>query len=403
MNRREFLKYTSAGAAAIGTSALVARGAVGANERISIGIIGAGGRGSDLMQQIHSLAQAQNVQITAVCDVWQNNLRAAAAKVKDWFGNEPRQFTRFGDLLALKEIDAVVIATPDFSHAPILHAALGADKDVYVEKPMCLDIASANKALDLARTKNRVVQAGTQYRSDGRYLGMRKMLATGVLEKISRISAEVNFNEARWARDFSDCHESDVDWDAYLLHLPKRPFDARLLRRWQLCRDCTNGLPGLWMSHYVDAVHFLTGAKYPASAVAHGGIYVWHDGREHADTFHALLDYPEGFLFDWAMGLGNSAGGHFTVNGTKGTLDLQNWTCSNAGSTDKEIQTKPVAAEPGPSHMENWLACLRSRQRPNADIQFGHQHAVATIMAAAALQTGQRQKYDPVRRVMIAG
>src|SRR5438552_3893096 len=85
-------------------------------------------------------------------------------------------------------------------------------------------------------------------------------------------------------------------WDAYLLHLPKRPFNASLLREWQLHRETSNGMPGLWMTHYADATCLLTGAKYPASAVAHGGTYVWKDGREHADTFYALVNYPEGFL-----------------------------------------------------------------------------------------------------------
>jgi predicted dehydrogenase len=194
-----------------------------------------------------------------------------------------------------------------------------------------------------------------------------------------------------------------VDWEAFLLHLPKRPFDAKLLRQWQLYWETSNGLPGLWMTHYADAVHLVTGAKYPASAVAHGGIYVWKDGRDHTDTFHALLDYPEGFLFDWGMGLGNSAGVRFTIHGTKGTMDLEKWTISPEGGRDSTIEAGPIPAEPNQSHMGNWLACLRSRQRPNADIEFGHQHAVATIMTAIALQTGRRQKYDPAKRTISSG
>jgi predicted dehydrogenase len=156
------------------------------------------------------------------------------------------------------------------------------------------------------------------------------------------------------------------------------------------------------MTHYVDIVHMLTGAQYPASTVALGGIYVWKDGREHADTFHALLDYPEGFLFNWAMGLGNSAGSHFTFHGTQGTLDLDKWELSAAGGRASKVQTQQVVSEPNQSHLGNWLDCLCSRQRPNADIQYGHQHAVATILAATAFETGRRQKYDPVNRTMVA-
>ena len=402
LNRRDFLKYTSTGAALLGASPFLARGQANANERIGLGLIGVGGRGSALMGEIVALAKKHNVQITAVCDVWRKNLSAAAARVKTKLGDEPRQVTRFPELLALKEVDAVVIATPDFSHGPILTAALKAGKDVYVEKPMTIDLASANEALDLARAKNRVVQAGTQRRSEGKYIAAAKLLATGVLGQLNRVSGAMYFNEPRWARNSDDCREADVDWDAFLLHLPKRPFDAQRLRQWQLYRDSSNGISGLWMTHYVDIVHMLTGAQYPASTVALGGIYVWKDGREHADTFHALLDYPEGFLFNWAMGLGNSAGSHFTFHGTQGTLDLDKWELSAAGGRASEVQTQQVVSEPNQSHLGNWLDCLRSRQRPNADIQYGHQHAVATILAATAFETGRRQKYDPVNRTMVA-
>jgi predicted dehydrogenase len=137
--------------------------------------------------------------------------------------------------------------------------------------------------------------------------------------------------------------------------------------------------------------------------VAHGGVYVWKDGRDTSDTFHALLEYPEGFLFDWGMGLGNSAGVHFTIHGTKGTMDLEQWTVSPAGGRDSSIQRGPIPSEADRSHMGNWLGCLRSRKRPNADIEFGHQHAVATIMAAEALWTGRRQTYDRMTRSITAG
>jgi predicted dehydrogenase len=377
--------------------------AAGATDRIAVGSIGVGGRGSALLGEILGLAEKENVEVVAVCDVYRKNLQAAAARLQARHGKEPLQFTRYQDLLALPQVQAVVIATPDFSHGPILTAALRAGKDVYIEKPMTIDLASATEALDLARAGGRVVQAGTQRRSDGHFLGAAKLFATGVLGQLSRVSAAMFFHEARWARPSVTCAEADVDWEAFLLHLPKRPFSAKLLRQWQLYRETSNGLPGLWMTHYVDAVHMVTGATYPASAVAHGGNYVWKDGREHTDTFHALLDYPQGFLFDWAMGLGNSNGVHFTLHGTKGTMDLEKWTIGPEGGRNSRLKAGPIPAEPGQSHMGNWLQCLRTRQRPNADITYGHQHAVATIMTAQALQTGCRQKYDPAQRTITAG
>jgi predicted dehydrogenase len=405
ISRRGFL-----GAAALAGAGLLPSRAAGANDRLSLGLIGVGDRGSALLGQVLGLARAHNAEVTAVCDVWRVNLGKAASRVRAASGREPRTFTRFGDVLALKDVDAVVIATPDFTHAPILIAALKAGKDAYVEKPMALDVGEASEALDLARAGNRVVQAGTQYRSHGGYHAAARELAAGAVGTVSRVTAQANFNGARWARPFADCKEADVDWSAYLFNRPARPFDPKLLRRWQLYRDCTNGLPGLWMSHYADAVHLLTGAKYPSAAVALGGVYAWKDGREHADTIHAALDYPEGFLFDWGMGLGNAAGTHFSVHGTKGTLDLgtnyaspSEVTITPEGGPKASGSARKVPHDPSPDHMANWLECLRTRRRPRADIEYGHQHAVATILTAAALESGRRQRYDPARREVRPG
>jgi len=414
ISRRAFLAKTAIGGALSAAGCAMNRQAshagparvVGANDRISIGVIGTGDRGRDWhIRQVASLARSHNVEVTAVCDVWRINLRKGAAQVREAFGREPRAFTRFGDLLALPDIDAVIIATSDNAHTPIMIAAMKAGKDVYVEKPMSLTIAEANEALDLARSTGRIVQVGTQRRSEGVFKAARREIATGVLGTISRVDAGVYVNHPRWARPYDDCKEADVDWDAYLFNLPKRPFDPRLLRRWHLYRGFTNGLSGLWMAHYSDGVNMMLGTTYPKSAVAHGGLYVWKDGREHGDTFQALLDYPEGFLMNWGMGLGNATGSHWTINGTKATLDAEKWTITNDIPTGEKGKAEPrkIKPEPGDNHVGNWLDCIRSRKRPNADIEAGHQHAVATIMAAAAHETGRRQVYDPRTRRIQAG
>jgi len=406
--RRQFLQRGIASGAAAGAAAsLVARQAhgrvEGAGDRLSIGIIGCGGRAGALMGQIQAAAAEQNCQITAVCDVWKPNLEQAAAKVKGWFGREPRKFTRFNDVLALGDVDAVVVATPDFGHCPIMIAALEAGKDVYCEKPMALEVENANRALDLARANDRVVQVGTQRRSEGRWPAAGAAIAAGTLGKLSRVSVGNFFNQARWARSYDNCKQPDVDWDAYLFNRPKVAFDPRLLRRWHLFKMCTNGISGLWMVHHIDSIHMLTGSTYPNSAVAHGGTYIWKEDREHCDTFHALLDYPEEFLVSWAMGLGNESGTHFTVHGTEGTLDVNTWTVSPDGPKAGKTPDVKIEGKPNQDHMVNWLECIRSRRRPNADIEYGHQHAVASIMAAKAQETGLRHTYDRKSRTISAG
>ncbi len=405
-HRREFLATASGTAVVLGTGVGMARAAAGANDRLSIGIIGTGGRGSYLMGRILGLADSHNVRVTALCDVWRVNLDKAAGQVEKTLGKKPRTFTRFGDLLALDDVDAVMIATPDFGHTPIMIQALKAGKDVYVEKPMSQEIKAADEAFRLTQENGRIVQVGTQRRSEGKYKAIFRTLSAGTIGHISRISASVDFNQARWLRAYDDCKAKDVDWDAYLFNRPAQPFDPKLLRRWHLYKTCTNGLSGLWMSHFADAVNIIMGSTYPTSAVAHGGTYVWKENREHCDTFHALLDYPEGFLFNWSMGLANSAGGHFTVHGTQGTLDVDKMTYSGAGGPGGKEPiptTKVTGARPNENHQANWIECLRSRKRPNASIDYGHRHAVATIMTAAALHTGQRQIYDPKTSTLRAG
>jgi predicted dehydrogenase len=399
-SRRGFL---AASGAVVGAG-LLSGSARGANERIRIGLIGTGSRCGAHIKSLTALKDAQNVEVGAVCDVWRPSRESAAARVEEAFGKKPFETSRFGELLARDDIDAVVIATPDFAHTPIMIEALKAGKDVYVEKPMSLTIEEATEALDLARLRDRVVQVGTQRRSEGRWKAAHDFIASGKLGQVSRISAANFFNHARWARDYSDCKAEDVDWEAYLFNRPLVPFDPRLLRQWQLFRMCTNGISGLWMAHLIDAAHAVMGSTYPNSAVALGGIYVWKDGREHTDVFHALLDYPEGYLFSWSMGLTNAAGTHYTVHGRYGTLDLEACTYSGEGGEEgKQIEPGQLETGTDGDHMANWLECIRSRQRPTADIEYGHQHSVATIMAAAALETGQRMRYDREQRKMYPG
>ena len=396
--RRNFLATASGAAATLGTSATVARAAAGANDRLSIGVIGVGGRGTALMDSILKQSKTHNVDVTAVCDVWNVNLNRAAGIVKKASGKQPRTFTRFGELLALDDVDAVVIATPDLGHTPILIEALNAGKDVYDEKPMAMEIELADQALKLARAKKAVVQDGTQRRSEGKWKAAAKAITDGVVGDVTRVSAGVYFNQDRWKRGYDDCKKKDVDWEAFLFNRPKRPFDPKLLRRWHLYYLCTNGLSGLWMSHYVDALNIVMGSTYPSGVSAHGGAYYWPE-RETEDTFHALIDYPEGFLFDWGMSLTNGSGGGFVVYGRQATLNVETLTLSGSGMpTDNQILGKRLGAvPPNQNHQANWLECIRSRNKPNADIEYGHQHAVTAILAYQAMKKGAKQTYTPTK------
>lgn len=390
-SRRHFLLS----AAAVSFAPSLLRPA-GASDRLRIGLIGAGGRGTYLAGQVAALKEAINAEIAAVCDVWRPNLEKAKAAAEQTSSKGVKATTRFSELLSWRDIDAVIIATPDFGHSGILKAAAEAGKDAYVEKPICYDLPEAREARDAVIRNKVVVQVGTQRRSDGHHIAACEVVKSGVLGSISRVTVAMNFNEPRWLRDLGGCREQDVDWAAYLFNRPLRPFDARLLMRWHLFRELTNGISGLWMSHFVDAVSWIMDDPFPESAVSNGGVYVWKDDRETSDTFHALLAYPKGWLFSFSMGLGNAAGSCCTINGTNGALDMVKWTLSGAGGAgpDQIKEAKVIQPRGGTDHMRNFLECVSSRKKPTADIEAGWRHAVACVMAARALWTGRRHVYD---------
>jgi predicted dehydrogenase len=393
--RRVFLGVTAA------TSAAAAK-RVSSNDRIGIGLIGAGGRGKYHLADL-AKATAENAAVVAICDVHRPNLAAVAEKTGRTYGLKVRQTTDYRELLAWPEVDAVILAAPDFTHSEMLEQAVAARKDVYCEKPMGVAFHEAKRAYLAVKHSDQVVGIGTQRRSDPGLIGAAKFMRSGALGKVTRVDMEVNFHEARWRRDYTGIAERDIDWPRFLFGRSDRPFDARRFREWQLFRDYTNGLPGLWMSHFIDMVPWFLGTPYPQSVVASGGVYLWKDGRETEDVFQALLEYPEDCLVHWAMSLTNASGARNEWYGTRGVLDAEALRVTGAGSKQRDRITEEIHIEKEPveSHMENFLRSVRSRRTPRADIQAGFSHAVAGCMAAEALRTGRRVRFDAGRLEML--
>lgn len=396
VNRRQFIAGSSA-VLATGMAPAVLR-PQGANDRIRVGIIGCGGRGSWVLGNLERLKESANVTVSGLCDVWRPAREKMAARVEKNFGTKPAVFARYADLLARDDVDAVAITTADFAHSPILIAAANAGKDAYCEKPMARTLEHANGALRAVRGNKRVVQIGTQRRSDGRFAAAAEFIQSGGLGKIVQINTAWHDNKPRWNRGYKDVKREDVDWDAYLMYLPKRPFDARRYRCWHLYKDYTVGTPGLLGSHLIDAATWFVNDPYPSSAVAMGGTYLWKD-REHADTIECVWEYPSGMLLRYSTRLGNSKRvAEVVVYGAKGTFDVASFKAVPDGG-GKQRLAEPVNIEAGPSenHVGNWLDCIRSRKDPNAPIELGHAHSVATIMAYEAWISGRRQVWDAKR------
>ncbi|HWA00567.1 MAG TPA: Gfo/Idh/MocA family oxidoreductase [Caulobacterales bacterium] len=429
-NRRSFA--AGAGAAGLALSAATRANAAGANDKIRIGVIGCGGRGNFLIGQVLRHQQEFNVEIAALCDVWTLNLNETDTSVRQKQRRHPVLLRRYHDLLNRRDIDAVIIATPDFAHTPILIDAVRAGKDVFCEKPMATVLAHANEAVDVVHASRQVVGIGNQRRSDARHQTAAEWFKTHPLGKVSVIDAAWNDNGPRWRRPFDNVRAEDIDWEQFLMYLPREEFRPERFRRWHFWKDMTVGTPALLGAHLIDVGCWFMDDPIPKSAVAHGGVYVWKDGREHADTINCIIEYPKEFYINYTTRLGNNRPTPEAIfYGTKGTFDTQSWTArgdsggSDFGIVEPEHLTEPYfisdprasqrvenstvaggQADPrvqNDDHMINFLQALRSRHQPSATVDVGYSHTVASIMCFESWKSGSRQVYDAATRTIRAG
>ena len=424
INRRTFLTGSAAlvaGHAVLSQSASSYGRILGANDRIALGHIGFGGRGEELGWIVSRLKDSRNVEMSAVCDLWNLNREKAVTENTHYYGRAPRDFQYLEDMLALKDIDAVLISTPEHSHSPILKMAAEAGKDAYVEKPMGNVLEEAKAARDTVRKNNRIVQVGTQHRSEPHPIAAREVLQNGSLGEISKVEIVWNYHGPRWRgrKETQLLREEDTDWRKWLLTKPYRPFDPKVYCEFRLYKEFSSGIPDQWMSHATDLVHWFMNDSYPKSVVAHGGIFAWHDGRENADTFQALLEYPKGFLVSYSTSFGNDCPSFTRYMGKKATLINiggegspryqlveEKGTHENNPNIDKQRASKYILL-PGETdlppmgiddlslgHMSNWVECMRSRQQPHCTVENGFAHSVACMMSTQAYWSGKKQYWD---------
>ena len=421
--RRTFLNRTAAaiaGAGVLSSPAFSYSRIKGANDRIMLGQIGIGGRGSELAWIVSRLKDRYNVEMASVCDLWKVNRERAAARAQSVYGRAPSAFQHMEELLAQKDIDAVIIATADFQHAPILRMVAEAGKDAYCEKPMANDLAEAKAARDAVLSRDLIVQVGSQHRSEPYQIATKQLIDTGALGDVSKVEVVWNYHGPRWRgrREVSQIREEDTDWRKWLLNKPYRPFDPRAYFEFRLYKDFSSGIADQWLSHASDLVHYFLDDNFPKSVVAHGGVFAWPDGRENPDTFQALMEYPKGFLFSYSTSFGNDCDSFSRIMGKKATLvniggeGSPRWKWVEEKGTyednpfvkrEEKYVMLPGDTKLAPtfmgdedlSHMTNWFECLRRHKTPNASVRNGFAHSVAVIMAARAYREGKKLYWDP--------
>ena len=438
-NRRNFIKRSALAAGAIAFSARSYAQIMGANDRVQVGVVGFSDRfRSSLLPAFEQHHKEMNFDIVAVSDLWNRRRTEGEAVLKEKMGHSITACRNNDELYALKDLDAVIINTADFQHAQHTIEAVKAGCDTYTEKPFAETMEDNRAALQAVRESGKIVQIGSQRRSGANYNAANEFIRSGKFGQVTMVELTWNVNQpGRWRRPqlVAELKEQDTDWKRYLINRPFENFDPRKYLEFRLFWPYSSGMPGQWMSHQIDTVHWFTGLKHPRSAVANGGVYFWKDGRRSWDTMTVVFEYgPEndpasGFqvLFTSRMHNGDenpaevyySNGGELNLNTNKVSSrgGLQEWAARAMNMQPnllpamniEDMMGKVVAsANTGndpltAAHMRNWMECVRSRKQPNAPIEAGYSHSIASIMATAAAHTGAKAVFDEATQEVMAG
>lgn len=411
MNRRRFLATGAAGVLGAGVALRPSRASarvLGANDRVRIGVIGTGRQGVGVMRGHMALPE---VEIAAVCDVYAPNLAHAAAEAP-----QAAQVTDFRRIIDDKEIDAVIVATPDHWHALQTVMACQAGKDVYVEKPTSVAVVEGRKMVEAARRYNRIVQVGTQQRSAAHFQQAVQLIQDGRIGTVSMVRC---WNVGNSAPDgFGNPPDGDpppgLDWDMWLGPAPKRPFNPNRFGvypgAWSYFRyfwDYAGGMMTDWGVHLIDIVQWAMKVDAPELVTGVGGTHAVKDNRETPDTLLATYQYP-GFTMVYENRSANARvingkGYGIEFFGTTGTMFVDRagfeivpeWRQTPGGERVTLSEPLSVQSTPdNPTHARNFVDCMKSRSLPICDVEIGHRSTSTAILGNLAFRSGAAVRWD---------
>jgi len=379
---------------------------VNPNDKIQVGFIGVGRRGTQVMG---GFLEQPDVEVAAVCDVFE----PAIEKMKAKFGDKVKGYRDFRKMLEQKDLDAVVVATPDHWHAIQTIDACDAGKDVYVEKPISQTIHEGRRMVDAAWRNNRVVTVGLHRRSTKIYSDMVKFVQGGNIGKVTvcRCYHRSNMYPSGIGKCEPIVPPAGLDWDMWLGPRPDRPFQENIapykFRWWSQYSSqiANNGV------HFLDLIRWANNEKAPSSVCGIGGKYVIDDDRQIPDTAEITFEFPSGHLVVLGTYEANgnrtlARGGHFEVRGTLGSIFCGDKLCEvvpEIGGQFQDAKPKMKAQkivgegknrQATANHARNFLDCIRSRQRPNCDIEEGHRSTTMSLLANISLELRSRLNWD---------
>lgn len=388
MNRRTFLLAAAAAQSQI----------LGANDRLRVGIIGSGGRGRYLTAQFKELG----ANMAAVCDVYEPNLQAGLKEAS----TGAQTFRDYRRLLDDKSFDAVIVATPDHWHARMVIDAVEAGKDVYVEKPMTHTIDDGFAIVEAVRRTNRIVQVGMQRRSAEMFLNAKQLFDSGPAGTVRLVtSAWFNNQKSLNNRTFT----GDLDWTQWLGTAPKRDPDPVRFFNWYWFWDYSGGLLIGQAAHVVDAIMWFMNSKEPAAVTCTGG-KIHLPGVQVPETATIAIEFPEDYLATFTLGykamVYNPCNDQYkNFHGDKARLDVgREYYSLYPQSSSVEMKPTVDVKKPGsfgqaaPSHIRNFMDCVRSRKEPNAPVEAGQGTSIVLCMAMQSLREGRRLRWNSQTR-----
>jgi predicted dehydrogenase len=415
ISRREFVQRTAIGAvAAAAWTHAPSIGVAGANSRINIGVIGLGSIAKSHGKAIQAIKDDENCDIAAVCDIWETRMNEYAAVVKTNFGEEPKKYHDYRELLANKEIDKVVIATPEHQHARMTIDACHAGKAIYCEKPMTHNSTEAIRVIDTINETGAIVQVGVQGMSDDSYESAHEVIKGGMLGQITQCQIDYvrryDPEEGPWRTDAKtgDPKPDDLDWEAWLGLAWKRPWDARRYFDWRCYWDYSGGVSTDLFVHRITRIIKACGLREPVRGVGIGGIFKWDDGREVPDTFEMNLEYPGGPVVYCLGTMANDRGIEHCIRGYDATLVFENPgfnVYAMAGDQKgKVIHTHTrTGGEDQSLHHKNHHAAMRSGDKSllKCPPELGFYGVLAVDLANESYKRKKYMTWDPEHKRVV--